>query len=75
MHFLTADKLYTKEVGEESYFAVSGINEEATTVGDLHSPNLYLIDKNRHIRGYYNGTDAKEVEQLIKDLRLLSKEK
>jgi len=74
-HFLTGDQMYIKGLGEESYLAVSGIDAETKGVGDLHSPHLYLIDKNRHIRGVYDGTDSKEVDKLIEDLRLLASQK
>lgn len=48
--------------------------EEVTSPGGFeHSGALVLIDRNRRVRGIYNGVDAKEVDQLIKDIeRLLS---
>jgi protein SCO1/2 len=33
-----------------------------------------LIDKERRIRGYYDGTNPKEIDQLINDIALLKKE-
>ena len=41
----------------------------------IHSDNLVLIDKHKHIRGYYDGTSDAQVEQLIKDIQRLKKEK
>ena len=41
----------------------------------IHSENLVLIDKHKHIRGYYDGTSDTEVNQLIKDIKRLKKEK
>ena len=41
----------------------------------IHSENLVLIDKHKHIRGYYDGTSDTEVDQLIKDIKGLKKEK
>jgi len=49
----------------------------AKTQGDggpydmIHTENLALIDKEKRIRGFYDGTDPKEVDQLLKDIQLL----
>ena len=37
----------------------------------LHTENFILIDKQRHIRGIYNGLDPNSIENLIKDIRIL----
>lgn len=39
----------------------------------IHSEKLILIDKQRQIRGYYDGTDKAEVNQLIYDLKRILK--
>jgi protein SCO1/2 len=36
-----------------------------------HSSKLVLVDKERRIRGYYNGTDEKEVDRLILETKIL----
>lgn len=50
--------------------------EEEKEPGDfMHSEKLILVDDNGHIRGYYNGLDSVEVDQLVSDVKfLLSKE-
>jgi protein SCO1/2 len=40
----------------------------------IHTQNFALIDKERRIRGYYDGTNPKEIDQLINDIALLKKE-
>lgn len=40
----------------------------------IHSDRLVLLDKNNYIRGYYDGTEASEVRQLITDIKKLLKE-
>ena len=40
----------------------------------IHSNKLVLIDKTKHIRGYYDGTDEKETAELIKDIKKLENE-
>lgn len=34
----------------------------------IHSDKIVLIDRNNHIRGYYDGTDKDEIIKLIKDI-------
>ena len=40
----------------------------------IHSDLLILIDKQKRIRGYYEGTIEKETQQLIKDIKKLENE-
>lgn len=37
----------------------------------IHSEKLVLIDRDNHIRGYYDGTDTDSVDQLISDMQRL----
>jgi protein SCO1/2 len=37
----------------------------------IHSDKIVLIDRENHIRGYYDGTDQDEITRLIKDIRRL----
>ena len=37
----------------------------------IHTENFMLIDKERRIRGYYDGTNKEEVEKLIRDIEIL----
>jgi len=41
----------------------------------IHSDKLVLVDQLGRIRGFYNGTDASQLEQLFKDISRLKKEK
>ena len=41
----------------------------------IHSDKLVLIDKQKRIRGYYNGTSGKEVNELMLDIKKLKDEK
>ena len=40
----------------------------------VHSQLLCLVDPHLHIRGYYDGTNGKDMIKLIRDIRLLIKE-
>lgn len=40
--------------------------------GFLHSELFVLVDKQKRIRGYYDGTDSAAVNKLMRDIKLLS---
>lgn len=42
--------------------------------GFLHSELFVLVDKEKRIRGYYDGTDTSHVNKLINDIKVLSAE-
>ena len=69
-HLVTGDKKHIYELARKSYFAVTDAGN-----GDehdfIHTENFVLIDKNRQIRGFYDGTATEEVDQLIEDITLL----
>ena len=69
--FLYAPLERTKKVAEESYLVTAGISDDGVEMGDLHSPYLILVDTQLRIRGYYDGTKSEEIDQLIKDTKLL----
>ena len=37
----------------------------------IHTENFALIDKERRIRKFYDGTDPEAIEELIEDIKLL----
>ena len=37
----------------------------------IHSDKIVLVDRQNHIRGYYDGTDEDEISRLIKDISRL----
>lgn len=48
--------------------------EDIEEDGFVHSEMLVLVDANKYIRGYYDGTDSLEVETLINDIYSLLNE-
>ncbi len=40
----------------------------------IHDGSFVLVDKQKRVRGAYNGTDAKQVDQLIADIKTLQAE-
>jgi protein SCO1/2 len=41
----------------------------------IHSDRLVLVDGKGRIRGYYSGTDPDEVDKLIKDIKIILRER
>ena len=72
-NFVNGDKKQIYKLARKTYFA-------AITEGDggpddfVHTENFVLIDKNRHIRGIYNGLNKTAIQQLITDIKTLKKE-
>lgn len=71
--FVTGDRDTIYTLCEESYmaFAKQDPNEPG---GYIHSGFLVLIDKNKHIRGAYDGTRAELADQIAADVRTLLNE-
>lgn len=71
--FLTGDKKEIYRLARKAYFA-------ATTEGDggpndfIHTENFILIDKEKRIRGFYDGTSEEDVDRLIDDVKILKQE-
>ena len=39
----------------------------------IHTENFVLIDAQKRIRGFYDGTDKDEINRLINDIKILKK--
>ncbi len=69
-NLVTGNKKDIYELARKSYLAVK-------TIGDggphdmIHTENFMLIDKERQIRGFYDGTDPEDVERLLEDIKIL----
>ena len=68
-HFLTGDKWELHGLADD-YFSVV-IEDEDAPGGFDHSGRLILVDQNRNIRSFCNGTDPKSVDGFLKDIDLL----
>lgn len=81
-NLLTGDKKEIYYLARQSFLAV-----KTTTVGELydmvHTENFILVDKNKRIRGFYDGTnldeekddDTQTVMQLLEDIKWLREQK
>jgi protein SCO1 len=67
---VTGDKKHIYDLARKTYFA-------AVTEGDggiddfIHTENFVLVDKEKRLRGFYDGTSKKDVDRLIKDIYTL----
>jgi len=73
-HFLTGPQSAIYKLARTSYFAEEDMGFTKDSTEFLHTEHILLIDKNKRIRGIYNGTLKLETEQLIKDIRQLQSE-
>ncbi|WP_152286258.1 SCO family protein [Flavicella marina] len=72
-HIVTGEKKQIYNLARKSYFAV--LDEGDGGAQDfIHTEQFVLIDKKKRIRGFYDGTDLKEIERIIADIYLLKKE-
>jgi protein SCO1/2 len=70
---VTGDKAKIYEIGQKSYM-VSATDDPTQPGGIVHSGAFILVDKNRHIRGIYDGTEPERVNKLMEDIDTLLKE-
>ncbi|WP_375241058.1 SCO family protein [Polaribacter sp.] len=69
----TGSKQHIYELARKSYFAV--LDEGNGDENDfIHTEQFVLVDKDRRIRGYYDGTEKEDMEKLKNDIVLLKDE-
>lgn len=76
-HFLTGKKEDLYNVARKSFFVLkpAAVRNQGDVGSDfIHTNNFVLVDKELHIRGYYDGTDPKEVDKLMHDIERLLEE-
>ncbi|QVY65862.1 SCO family protein [Polaribacter sp. Q13] len=73
-HLVTGDKKEIYDLGRQSYFVEEDLGEPKGIDDFLHTENFILIDKQKHIRGIYNGLNKNSVKQLIADIKTLQLE-
>ncbi|MDA9160978.1 SCO family protein [Crocinitomicaceae bacterium] len=76
-HFFTGNKTQLYGLARQSFFLLKPA--EAKNLGDaggdfIHTNNFVLIDPQKRIRGYYDGTNPDEVDELIADIGILKAE-
>jgi protein SCO1 len=74
--FLTGDKKAIYNLGINGYkvsVADASAYDKNVSIDEtfIHTEKLLLIDKEGYIRGFYDGTDKKEVDRLILEIKVL----
>jgi protein SCO1 len=72
-HFVTGNKDDIYKIAQTSYFATA-MEDKSEPDGFIHSGAFLLIDKDKRIRGKYDGTVEEDVNRLLGDIQRLKKE-
>lgn len=71
-NFVTGDKSQLYNLARKGYLL--NISEGESSIDKIHLETFILVDKEKHIRGIYNGTNIKAVSNLIDDVKVLMAE-
>jgi protein SCO1/2 len=71
--FLTGHAPDIYRMGNTGYL-LSALEDSTAAEDFVHDSRFVLVDKDRHIRGYYEGTTAAGMNALAADLKMLMKE-
>jgi protein SCO1/2 len=69
-NFVTGDKKQLYDIARNGYL-VNAMKGDGGKDDFIHSELFVLVDKEKHIRGIYDGTDIKAVNSLLDDLKVL----
>lgn len=73
-HLVTGERKAIYDLGRYAYFVEEDLGVPKGEDDFLHTENFILVDKNRHIRGIYNGLNKTAIAQLIADIKTLMEE-
>ena len=73
--FLTGKKKELYRMARKSYLVAPDLNDRNFTHGSsadfIHTENVVLVDTKQRIRGFYDGTDAEDLNTLLVDIESL----
>jgi protein SCO1/2 len=72
-NLVTGDKKKIYTLARKSYLAVKD-NGDGGPYDMIHTENFVLVDPEKRIRGFYDGTDDSAMEELLQDLQILKEE-
>ena len=72
-NLVTGDKEQIYDLARKSYLVAEDV-EGSRFFEMIHTENFVLVDPNRRIRGFYDGTDLESIDKLIADIKILKKE-
>ena len=71
-NLVTGDKKKIYDLARKSYL-VAKSQGNGGKYDMIHTENFALVDKNKQVRGFYDGTNPEAIEQLVEDVKLLKK--
>ena len=69
-NLLTGDKKQIYDLARKSYLVAKN-DGDGGKYDMIHTENFVLIDKEKRIRGFYDGTNNEEMDKLLKDVKIL----
>ena len=72
-NLVTGNKKQIYDLARKSYLAAKS-EGDGGKYDMVHTENFVLVDKDRQIRGFYDGTNAEAIEELMEDLKILKRE-
>lgn len=69
-NFVTGSKDELYDQARYGYF-MTAFESDTAAGGFFHSDQMVLVDREGHIRGYYDGTSTSEVDKLFEDIKHL----
>ena len=72
-NLVTGDKKEIYTLARKSFLAVKE-DGEGGPFDMIHTENFILVDPEKRIRGFYDGTDIKAMEELLQDITTLKQE-
>lgn len=69
-NLLTGEKKHIYELARKSYLVAKN-NGDGGKYDMIHTENFVLIDKEKRIRGFYDGTNKEEMDKLLNDIQIL----
>ncbi|MEL6810118.1 MAG: SCO family protein [Bacteroidota bacterium] len=72
-NLVTGDRKQIYDLARKSYLAVKDL-PDGQEYGMIHTENFVLVDREKRIRGIYDGTKTEEIEKLLADIKILKRE-
>ena len=72
-HLVTGKKKDIYDLARKSYLA-SKTDGNGGPYDMIHTENFVLVDKQRRIRGFYDGTKPESITEILEDIKILERE-
>ena len=72
-NLVTGDKKQIYDLARKSYLATK-TDGDGGPYDMIHTENFILVDKEKRIRGFYDGTNAEAIDDLLEDIKILKAE-